>query len=78
MIGSFVVPLAVVILFFELNTPKNVSVYQVGKLLLLGGALSLILTSVLAEDPSGRGSGRPRARDAHGRPRRDRERRSRC
>ncbi len=56
-IGSFVVPLAVVILFFELNTPKNVSVYQIGKLLLLGGALSLILTSVLAEVLPGSGAG---------------------
>jgi RsiW-degrading membrane proteinase PrsW (M82 family) len=56
-IGSFVVPLAVVILFFELNTPKNVSVYQVGKLLLLGGALSLILTSVLVKVLPGSGVG---------------------
>jgi RsiW-degrading membrane proteinase PrsW (M82 family) len=56
-IGSFVVPLSVVILFFELNTPKNVSVYQVGKLLLLGGALSLVLTSVLARILPGSGVG---------------------
>jgi protease PrsW len=56
-IGSFVVPLAVVILFFELNTPKNVSAYQVGKLLLLGGALSLILTSVLVKVLPGSGAG---------------------
>jgi protease PrsW len=56
-IGSFVVPLAVVILFFELNTPKNVSVYQVGKLLFLGGALSLILTSVLSKVLPGSGAG---------------------
>jgi len=56
-IGSFVVPLAVVILFFELNTPRNVSVYQVGKLLLLGGALSLILTSVLLKILPGSGAG---------------------
>ena len=56
-IGSFVVPLAVVILFFELNTPKNVSVYQVGKLLLLGGALSLILGSVFAKVLPAAGAG---------------------
>jgi RsiW-degrading membrane proteinase PrsW (M82 family) len=55
-IGSFVVPLALVILFFELNTPKNVSVYQVGKLLLLGGALSLLLTSMLVKALPGSGS----------------------
>jgi RsiW-degrading membrane proteinase PrsW (M82 family) len=47
-IGSFVVPLAVVILLFELNTPKNVSVYQVGKLLFAGGALALVLGLLLA------------------------------
>ncbi len=56
-IGSFVVPLAVVILFFELNTPKNVSVYQVGKLVLLGGALSLLLSSALARVLPGSGVG---------------------
>jgi len=56
-VGSFVMPLAVVILFFELNTPKNVSVYQVGKLLLLGGALSLIATSVLSRILPGSGVG---------------------
>jgi RsiW-degrading membrane proteinase PrsW (M82 family) len=56
-IGSFVVPLSVVILFFELNTPRNVSVYQVGKLLLLGGALSLILTSLVARILPGSGVG---------------------
>ena len=56
-IGSFVVPLSVVILFFELNTPRNVSVYQVGKLLVLGGALSLILTSVLLKVLPGSGAG---------------------
>jgi len=36
-----------VVLFFELNTPRNVSVYQVGKMLLLGGALSLVTTVFL-------------------------------
>jgi RsiW-degrading membrane proteinase PrsW (M82 family) len=43
-IGSFVVPLSIVILFFELNSPRNVSIYQVGKMFMLGGALSLVLT----------------------------------
>jgi RsiW-degrading membrane proteinase PrsW (M82 family) len=56
-VGSFVMPLAVVILFFELNTPRNVSVYQAGKLLLLGGAMSLIATSVLSRILPGSGVG---------------------
>jgi RsiW-degrading membrane proteinase PrsW (M82 family) len=46
-IGSFVVPLSIVVLFFELNVPRNVSTYQVGKMILLGGALSLILTMIV-------------------------------
>ncbi len=56
-IGSFVVPFSVVVLLFELNTPRNVSIYQTGKLLLLGGALSLILTSFLIEVLPGSGAG---------------------
>lgn len=43
-VGSFLVPVAVVVLFLELNTARNVSVYQVSKMFLLGGALSLIAT----------------------------------
>ena len=48
-IGAFVVPLAVVVLFFELNVPRNVSIYQVGKMILLGGALSLVVTVIVGE-----------------------------
>ena len=56
-IGSFVVPFSVVVLFFELNTPRNVSVYQVGKMLLLGGALSLVATVLLFDVIPGSGVG---------------------
>jgi RsiW-degrading membrane proteinase PrsW (M82 family) len=56
-IGSFVVPFSVVVLFFELNTPRNVSVYQVGKMLFLGGALSLIATVLLFRVIPGSGVG---------------------
>lgn len=56
-IGSFVVPLAIVILFFELNVARNVSIYQVGKMILLGGALSLVLTMIVGlVIPSGVGN----------------------
>lgn len=56
-IGSFVVPLSVVILFFELNVPRNVSIYQVGKMILLGGALSLVATMLVGlVIPSGVGN----------------------
>lgn len=56
-IGSFVVPLSIVVLFFELNVPRNVSIYQVGKMVLLGGALSLVVTMVVGlVIPSGVGN----------------------
>jgi len=58
MIGSFVVPLSVVVFFFEMNTPRNVSVYQVGKMTLLGGALSLVVTMLLTSIIPGSGTGR--------------------
>jgi len=42
MIGSLAGPLTLLIFFFEVNVTRNVSLYQVLKLMLLGGALSLI------------------------------------
>jgi protease PrsW len=56
-IGSFVVPLSVVVLFFELNVPRNVSVYQVAKMILLGGALSLVVTLAVGAMVPGDGVG---------------------
>lgn len=58
MIGSFVVPMSVVVFFFEMNTPRNVSVYQVGKMMLLGGALSLVVTMLLTSIIPGAGTGK--------------------
>ncbi len=46
-IGSFVMPLTLLILFFELNVLRNVPLYQVIKLTLLGGMLSLMLSLFL-------------------------------
>jgi RsiW-degrading membrane proteinase PrsW (M82 family) len=46
-VGSFVMPLTLLILFFELNVLRNVPLYQVIKLLLMGGVLSLILSLFL-------------------------------
>ena len=43
MIGSMVLPLATVILFFELNTPRNVSFFSAIGLLCLGGVVSLFV-----------------------------------
>jgi RsiW-degrading membrane proteinase PrsW (M82 family) len=47
--GSFAVPFSVLILFFELNTPKNISIVKLVQLVVAGGALSLLLTLVLFE-----------------------------
>ncbi len=56
-VGAFMVPLAVVVFFFEMNAPRNVSAYQVGKMTLLGGALSLVSTMLLSGFLPGSGSG---------------------
>lgn len=45
--GCFSVPFAVLILFFEINTPRNVSIFQVIKLLMIGGAFSFLLSFLL-------------------------------
>jgi protease PrsW len=49
MMGALVVPLTVVILFWELNTPRNVSFTMVLMLLCLGGVISLFLTHFVDE-----------------------------
>jgi RsiW-degrading membrane proteinase PrsW (M82 family) len=46
MIGSMVIPLATVILFFELNTPRNVSFFSAMGLLCAGGILSLFVALI--------------------------------
>lgn len=46
-LGSFMVPVAVLVFFFELNTPKNVSFYNVLKIFLVGGGASLLFTLLL-------------------------------
>jgi RsiW-degrading membrane proteinase PrsW (M82 family) len=48
-IGSFAVPFAVLILFFELNTPRNVSIIKVFQLVFIGGALSILISLVIYE-----------------------------
>jgi len=40
-LGSFAFPLATLVLFFELNTPRNVSLHMVGKLFVYGAVVSL-------------------------------------
>jgi len=47
--GSFLVPFSLLIFFFEVNVARNVSLYQVIKLVFTGGILSLILSLFLFE-----------------------------
>jgi RsiW-degrading membrane proteinase PrsW (M82 family) len=47
MMGSFVMPFSLLVFFFEVNVPRNVPLYQILKMLFLGGVLSLIVTLVL-------------------------------
>lgn len=45
--GSFVIPMATLMFFFECNVVKNVSLYQVIKLFLYGGSIGFIFTTLL-------------------------------
>lgn len=49
MVGSFMVPLAVVVFFFELNATKNISFFTVIKVFLVGGCASFLATLLLFE-----------------------------
>src|SRR5699024_2423756 len=40
-IGSFAVPVSILVLFWEMNAPRNISFYEVIKMLFVGGAASL-------------------------------------
>lgn len=53
MVGSFAIPISALVLFVELNVRRNVSLYMVARLALLGGILSLLITSVIESLASG-------------------------
>ena len=44
MTGSVAIPFALLVFFFEVNAPRNISLYQVIKLLVAGGLLSIVLS----------------------------------
>jgi len=48
-VGSFAVPSAVLILFYELNTPRNISMTRVIQMVAAGGAISLLLSLLIFE-----------------------------
>jgi len=49
MVGSFAVPFSVLILFFELNTPRNISIIKIVELVVVGGSISLLISLFLSE-----------------------------
>ena len=46
-VGSFTVPLSGLILFLELNAYKNISIFEIARVFLLGGCASLVVTLFL-------------------------------
>jgi RsiW-degrading membrane proteinase PrsW (M82 family) len=46
-IGSFAIPLSVLMFIFEINTPRNISLFSLATIGLLGGAVSFLVTFVL-------------------------------
>lgn len=55
-IGSLAVPFSLMIMFFEINVFRNISVYQLMAVFLVGGILSLVATMILYSlIPSGNG-----------------------
>lgn len=47
-IGSFLVPITMVLLFWELNIPRNIPMYSILMMCFVGGGLSLVITSILS------------------------------
>lgn len=48
-IGALAVPFSAVVFFFEVNAPRNMSLFETIKIFFIGGALSLISTLILFE-----------------------------
>jgi RsiW-degrading membrane proteinase PrsW (M82 family) len=49
MTGSFAMPISTLIFFVEMNARRNVSMYQVSKMVVVGGLLSMIMSLLLFE-----------------------------
>ena len=46
-VGSCIVPLSVVIFFFETNVPQNISIFRVIQVFFVGGCASLLSTLII-------------------------------
>ena len=47
LVGSFAIPISALVLFIEFNVRRNISLYMVVRLVLLGGVFSLLITHVI-------------------------------
>ncbi|MBL0040885.1 MAG: PrsW family intramembrane metalloprotease [Xanthomonadales bacterium] len=52
-LGSLAAPMATVVFFYELNSPRNVSLYQVIRMLMIGGLVSIGFSLLLFELTAG-------------------------
>ena len=46
-IGALAMPFSILIFFFEVNVPRNISIFEVTKIFFIGGVMSLLMTSLL-------------------------------
>lgn len=46
-VGSFAAPLSLLVLFWEMNAPRNISIYETSKMFFIGGTASLVFTLLL-------------------------------
>lgn len=53
LLPAFVVPLSVMLFYWEMNIPGNISIYEALLLTLLGGCLSLTVTGIMRTVLSG-------------------------
>lgn len=45
-VGAMLVPVSMLVMFFELNVPRNISIFYVSKVFLIGGVASILLTAL--------------------------------
>ena len=46
-VGSFAAPLSLLVFFWEMNAPRNISIYETSKMFFIGGTASLVFTLLL-------------------------------
>jgi len=49
LIGTFAIPITVLVLFYEINTTKNISIIKIFQIFIVSGVVSVVLTIILSE-----------------------------